>query len=189
MTQIILIRHSETKQNPQASSHTWQLTKRGRERCESLGKKLKPCGVSRIITSEEQKAILTGQLTADVLDIPCETAPALGETKRDTLPYFDKIEDFWAAIENGMRHPDDLVFGEETFTDARTRFANSIDALVAKYPDDKLAIVTHGTVMSLYVSHLTGEDVYTFWRSLQMPTYAILDLDSKSLVELTHITS
>ena len=50
---------------------------------------------------------------------PSETAPNLGETKRQTVPYFDAIKsDFKNAIRTAMAQPDELLFGEETFTDA-----------------------------------------------------------------------
>ena len=181
MSKLIIIRHSETKQQPDTTSHEWRLTERGRERCEKLAEQLKPYDISRIITSEEHKAMLTGQLTADVLNIPCESTPDLGETKRDTAPYFDSVDDFRAAIRNGMENPNELVFGEERFADARTRFSNRIDTLIKQYPNQTIAIFTHGTVMSLYLADVTGRDIYEFWTSLGMPAYVALNLPDKTL--------
>ena len=128
--------------------------------------------------------MLTGQLTADVLNIPCNSAPDLGETKRDTVPYFQTIEDFWAAIRNGMENPNELVFGEERFADALARFRIRVDTLLKQHPDETIAIVTHGTVMSLYLADVTGREIYPLWASLGMPAYAVLDLPEKSLTEL-----
>src|SRR5688572_20787281 len=123
MRRLILIRHSQTKQQANVNSHAWQLTDEGRKRCELLAEELRPYGISRVITSEEAKAALTGQLVADVLVVPCETAPNLHETKRETVGYFERAADFKASVQAAMVEPDKLLFGEETFTDARERFA------------------------------------------------------------------
>src|SRR5687768_5188210 len=116
MRQLIVIRHSQTKQQPNVSSHEWQLTDEGRKRCQHLAEELRPYGIDRIFTSEEAKAVLTGQLVADVLAIPCETAPNLHETKRETVGYFEREADFRASVQAAMVEPDKLLFGEETFT-------------------------------------------------------------------------
>lgn len=187
MRKVIFIRHSQTKQQPDVSSHTWTLNEVGRERCLKLAEALRGFGINRVIMSEEQKAILTGQLTAEKLGLPCESAPDLGETKRETIPFYPEVADFNNAIREAMAQPDKLLFGEETFTDARLRFAKRVDSLLEKYPDDTLAITTHGTVLSLYLAHITGRDVYTLWDSLGMPAYVVLDVDTNTLEQLVNI--
>ncbi|MDQ7026424.1 MAG: histidine phosphatase family protein [Anaerolineae bacterium] len=189
MPNLILIRHSQTKQQPDVDSHLWQLTEEGRKRCQTLAEALRPYAIDRIITSEEAKAYLTGQLIADVLEIDCETAPNLHETRRETVPYFENIADFRAAVQAAMLQPDKMLFGEEAFTGALNRFSQQIDSLLEQYPDDRLAIVTHGTVMSLYLAHLSGQNVVTLWNSLDMPAYAVLSLPQKTITKIfTSIT-
>jgi broad specificity phosphatase PhoE len=38
-----------------------------------------------------------------------------------------------------------------------------------------VAVVTHGTVIALYVAELTGEDPFTLWRRMGLPSFAVLD--------------
>jgi broad specificity phosphatase PhoE len=184
MTHLILIRHSQTQQQQDVNAHQWQLTDTGRERCQILAEQLRSYGVSRIITSEEPKASLTGQLVADVLNVPCETAPDLHETKRETVGYFEHIADFQASVEAAMLEPDKLLFGEETFTAARKRFSAQVDTLLQQYPDETLAIVSHGTVLALYLAHLSGNGAVGIWHSLDMPAYAVIDLPEKTVSKI-----
>jgi broad specificity phosphatase PhoE len=174
MRHLILIRHSQTKQQANVNSHAWQLTDEGRKRCELLAEELRSYSIDRIVTSEEAKAALTGQLVADVLAIPCESAPNLHETKRETVGYFEREADFRASVQAAMNEPDKLLFGEETFTDARERLAEQLDTLLEQYPDETLAIVTHGTVMALFLAHISEQDIVSLWNSLDMPAYAVI---------------
>ena len=184
MTHLILIRHSQTQQQKDVNAHQWQLTDTGRERCQILAEQLRPYGIDRIFTSEEPKAQLTGQLVADVLHVPCETASDLHETKRETVGYFEHITDFQAAVEAAMLAPDKLLFGEESFTAARKRLANQIDTLLQQYPDETLAVVSHGTILALYLAQLSGNGAVGIWQSLAMPAYAVIDLPQKTVSKI-----
>jgi broad specificity phosphatase PhoE len=75
-----------------------------------------------------------------------------------------------------MRRPEVCLFGEEAFGEAQRRLAGCIAGLHAAQPGATLALVTHGTVMALYLAALTGEDPFPLWQSLAMPAYAILDV-------------
>jgi broad specificity phosphatase PhoE len=174
MRQLILIRHSTVELQTNVNSHEWQLNAEGRKRCELLAEELRSYGIDRVITSEEAKATLTGQLVADVLEIPCESAPNLHETKRETVGYFENVNDFRASVQAAMAEPDKLLFGEETFTDARERFSKQLDTLLEQYPDETLAVVSHGTVMALYLAHISEQDVVSLWNALDMPAYAVI---------------
>lgn len=184
MSNLILIRHSITKQQPDVDSHLWQLTAEGRSRCQNLAEQLQPYNIDRIFTSEEAKTILTGQLVANVLKIPCESASDLQEQSRSTAPYFADVQVFRAKIRAAMAEPDKLLFGEESFTDALQRFTQQIDSLLKQYPDDTLAIVTHGTVLALYLAHLSGQNAYVLWESLSMPTYVVISLPHKTVEKI-----
>jgi broad specificity phosphatase PhoE len=184
MADLILIRHSQTRQVADVSSHQWILTDEGQARCKRLAEPLRPYALDRIITSEEPKAFRTGELVADILNIPCEKAPNLHEQRRSTAPYSPSVEVFQAQIQAAMNEPDKVLFGEETFNHARQRFSNQIDALLAQYPDQSLAIVTHGTVMSLYLAQISGEAVFPLWQSLDMPAYAVVSSAQKQITKI-----
>ena len=73
-----------------------------------------------------------------------------------------------ADRERGMRtlfeRPNEVVFGEASAAAALARFK----AAVADLPDTAV-VVSHGTVISLYVAAQTGLDAFDVWQGLQLP--------------------
>lgn len=176
MTHLIFIRHSISRQIPGTSAHQWELTDEGRARCADLAAALTPYRVNRIASSDEPKALQTAEVVASHLSLetPLIIEPEFGETRRATAPYFDSNAEFAAAVKRAIAQPDAVVFGEESFNDARKRFIDALSRLVERYPDETLAVVTHGTVLSLVLEHYAGIDAYETWQSLKMPAYAVL---------------
>jgi broad specificity phosphatase PhoE len=187
MADLILIRHSISQQQPGISAHQWTLTPEGRARCIALAQHLYPYALAHIYTSAEPKARLTGELVAQFLGgLSCNIEEDLHETKRDTAPYHAEVAQFQAAIREAMAHPDELRYGEETFTAARERFGAAVNRLVALHRGQSIALVSHGTVMALYLAQLAQRDVYDIWQQMGMPAYARLSLPDLQLVELVN---
>ncbi|MFL7868777.1 MAG: histidine phosphatase family protein [Anaerolineales bacterium] len=166
---LVFIRHSQTQPEPGVATREWQLTAEGHRRCIPLAAQLAAFNLDRIVTSTERKAIETGQLAAHKLGIPWWAADGLYEHKRETAPYFHTINEFQEAIHALLTRPAERVFGEETAGQARARFTKAVRGVMQSNPHENIGIVTHGTVLSLFVSPLTGEEIFTFWQSLGMP--------------------
>lgn len=157
-------------------SHQWQLSANGRSLAQKLAPQIATYNPSRIITSQEHKALETGQIIADALSIPWQTAPNLHEHERSEVQYFEKKEEFVTAVTRLFAHPDALVFGAETANQARERFDTAVHNLIAQFPTDTLAIVTHGTVLTLFLAHYNQFDPAPFWQKLQLPDFFIVNL-------------
>lgn len=178
---LVFIRHSQTKPDPEAPSRTWSLTAEGRRRCISLAAQLRPYRLDLIVTSTEIKAIETGELAAQHLGIPCQLEEGLHEHERESAPYFDTQEEFLKAVAALFERPAERVFGDETGQEARARFEAAVALTMANNPRENIAIVTHGTVLSLFASQQIGCEIYPFWRELGMPAivafaYPTMDL-------------
>lgn len=176
MSHLILIRHSVTRQVPGVSSHEWELTEEGRDRCKALADQLRPYRIAAIATSDEQKAVATASILVAHLGVaaPLIVEPGFRETRRVTAPYFQNSDEFREAIRAAMLSPNRLLYGEESFTEARLRFSRSLFQLVTANPNKTLAVVTHGTIMSLLLGYAAGLDTYKTWTALDMPAYAVL---------------
>jgi broad specificity phosphatase PhoE len=185
---LILVRHSISKQEPGISAHGWQLTTEGIARCRVLADRLRPYAPAVIISSEEPKAIQTGQAVADAMNVPFETEPALHEHRRENVPYGTQAA-FEANVKTLLTHPDQLIFGEETGSAACDRFQAAIEAVVARHSGKTLAAVTHGTVMSLFLARTNGVDPVAFWQNLGMPAYVVLTLSDYRLIEVVNDVS
>ncbi len=167
---LILIRHSAVVQNPDVPSYMWQLSENGRLLSHTLAPKIAPHHPTQIITSTEAKAIETGQIIANELGIPCQSAPGLHEHERTNTPYFPTKEAFQAAVSRFFQQPDELVMGEETAVNAQTRFITAVNTVMTTHPTGSIAIVTHGTVLTLFTAyHLPKLEPVTFWENLTLP--------------------
>ena len=67
---------------------------------------------------------------------------------------------------------------------AHQRFSDAIDSVLEVYEGRCLAIVAHGTVISLYVAHKTDADPLTLWKRLDTPSYIVIDLPEFQIVEV-----
>ena len=127
-----------------------------------------------IWSSREPKAITTAQIVANEFRVPFEIADGLEEQHRDNVPFLSQ-EKFEAAVERFFRCPNRLVLGAETAEQARDRFAAAIDKVIDAGQMDSI-LVTHGTVMTLYVASVAGVQMMNFWRRLELPSYVVLTL-------------
>ena len=84
---LLFIRHSAVQIDLEKPSREWPLSEDGRSRARQLTLQIADHNPTRIITSEEAKAVETGQIIANELDIPWQTAPGLQEHDRQGVPF------------------------------------------------------------------------------------------------------
>ncbi len=182
---LLLIRHSAVQIDPDQQSQEWSLSASGRKQCLQFAPNIEPYQLDRFFTSHEPKAIETGSLLAGALHVPVQTAPGLQEHDRRNAPHFAKEQEFRAAIARFFSRPNELVFGQETAVQARSRIIAAVNKWVAQYPEHNLAMVTHGTVLTLFVcSYNPHLDPVTFWSKLEMPCAVILELPDLTFHQL-----
>lgn len=181
---LVLVRHSVPEIVPGVPASQWHLSNEGRRRCTWLAARLKAYSLDLIVASQEPKSIETGQIVADILGIPLETAPDLHEHERQNVEFtFDKKQ-FQANVASVFEHPRTQVFGNETADEAHSRFSQAIASVLGKHSDRNLAVVSHGTVMALFVARATGLDAFPFWERLGLPSCTVLSLPDFDLLEV-----
>lgn len=178
---LLLIRHSAVRRSPETPSREWPLSDDGRSRARQLAQQLIPYNLTRIVTSEEPKARETGQIMANELGIPWQSAPHLQEHDRQGAPFFTSREAFETAVARFFHNPDQVVFGRETANQAFERFDTAVHHLLTSYPDDTLAIVSHGTVLTLFLAHYNPLDPVPFWQNLDLPDFFVVSLPDMRL--------
>lgn len=171
---LILIRHAATQVDTNKPSHTWPLSQEGRTACVSLAEQLRPHAPTRIITSTETKAQQTGQLIADILGLPLSQLEGLQEHNRTQITGLDEAT-FKAHVTRLLTEPDQLVFGLETGTQVRYRFTQALETAIHQYPTDTLALVTHGTALTLFLTAHNSLNPLSFWRNLRLPCFFLLE--------------
>jgi 2,3-bisphosphoglycerate-dependent phosphoglycerate mutase len=184
MSKLILIKHATPLKDVTKPSHLWHLAERGREDARVLAERLRDRGIDLVITSTEPKAEETGKIVAEVLGIPCQSSDNLHEHDRSNVPVMPTRE-FISMIALFFNEPHRLVLGKETADAARERFDRAVETVMRAHGESKnVAIVTHGTVMALFLTDRVREDPFELWRRLQLPSYAAIDWPSGKVDEV-----
>lgn len=181
---LILIKHAMPDIVKEKSAEHWHLSEAGRSASARLAERLDAYAPKRVIASMEPKATETGQIVAETLGLPFETAEHLHEHRRSNEVYQESVEVFEAQVAQFFDQPAELVYGMETADDAHRRFSDAVRGLLERYPDETLAVVAHGTVISLFVSRLAVIPPFPLWRSLKLPSFVVLRLPDLQLSEI-----
>jgi broad specificity phosphatase PhoE len=178
---LLLIRHAAPEIDPDQPASAWRLSEEGGRECAPLADEVATYGPTRMLASAEPKATETATAIAARLGLPVLTDPDLGEHDRLGVPYLGP--DAWdRALARLFAEPDQLVLGRETADAARDRFARAVERAVRLHPSDNLAVVTHGTVLALFVAQHNGLDAMAFWRRLALPALVVLALPGFALI-------
>lgn len=183
-TRLILVKHARPEIVPGKAASSWLLSEDGKKSCRPLAEQLRGYGPELVVTSTEPKANETGLRTASILGVPFESAPDLHETRRETVSYDEVVDEWHSHVAQFFESPDDLVLGEETATQASTRFSAAVHSVLDRNPERTVAIVCHGTVISLYAASVAAIDPFPLWKCLGMPSFVVMSPDSREIVEV-----
>lgn len=180
-TYLILVKHSVPEIIGDRPANTWELSEEGRLRAQRLAEELKSFDPDVIFSSDEPKAQETAKIVAGYLGLNMQTASSLREHDRSNVPYLSHAE-FQASMRGFFQKPDQLVFGNETANQAHARFYRIVHSILNENRNKTAVIVTHGTVISLFVSRLTGSSDLELWNKLGLPSFVAMDLHSNTLI-------
>lgn len=178
---LILVKHSVPEIDRDRPANTWTLSDEGRLRAHRLVEELKSFGTELIFSSEQPKAKETAEIIAGGLKLETQIIPGLHEHDRSNVPYLSQ-DAFQASIRDFFQEPDQLVFGKETANQAYVRFYHAIHSILNENLNKTVVVVTHGTVISLFVARLTGSSDLELWSKLGLPAFVAMDLHSNTLI-------
>jgi len=174
VSSLILVKHSAPNILTSVPAPSWHLSLTGIARCAALADRLHGFRTRSIASSVEPKAVETATLVGERLGLSVDLVEGLQEhDRRDTrLLGADQFE---GAMRSLFAHPHDLVFGQETATAALRRFDAAIgDLLASRGSAEDVIVVSHGTVISLFVAVHTGTDGFALWSRLGLPSLVVL---------------
>jgi len=108
------------------------------------------------------------------LGLEVRPRPGLHENDRTGLG-FGPLDELKQRMRRFFDAPSDLIVGEETADAALQRFEAGVRAAAAEAADQTIAIVTHGTVLTLLAARYNPIEAFEFWEALTLPSYVALD--------------
>jgi broad specificity phosphatase PhoE len=172
---LILIKHSLPEIVQEHPARQWQLNDEGRRRAALLSERLKAFAPMAMLCSDEPKALETAQIAARPLGLEPRVLDGIYEHERRRVGFLATAR-FVDGVRDLFRFPDKHVFGDETADESYRRFADAIDTTLAAIPTGNIAVVTHGTVLSLFASRRAAIDGFALWQSLDLPAFIVLAL-------------
>jgi broad specificity phosphatase PhoE len=178
---LLLVKHSAPQIQVDRPTNTWRLSEEGQIRAHQLAEQLEDFAPEVLVSSDEPKAKETAEIVAAHLRLKMQVVPGLHEHDRSHVPFLS-YDAFQSSIREFFQKPSELVFGDETADQAHTRFYQAVHSILTEHKDKTVVVVTHGTVISLFVSRLTGSSDLDLWNTLGLPSFVAIDLHSSTLI-------
>lgn len=178
---LILVKHSMPEIEPDRPAKTWPLSREGRRRAQQLAELLESYDPEVLLSSDEPKAQQTAEILARHLKLGMLIVSDLHEHDRSNLPFLSP-EELQSSIHHFFQKPHELVFGKETADQAHARFYRAVHSILSEHRNKTIVIVAHGTVISLFVSRLTGSSDVELWSQLGLPSFIAMDLGSNTVI-------
>ena len=175
MRTLVLVRHSQPEIEPDIPAANWKLSELGRRRAESLAAGLRHYRANAVWCSREPKAKETAQIIGRVLGVPLRVQDGLEEHHRRNVPFLHSKQEFEQAVEEFFCQPSRLVLGSETANQACDRVTEAIESVLEGDSKDAI-VVTHGTVMALYLAHVANVEPVSCWRGLKTPCFVEVEI-------------
>ncbi len=179
---VFFVRHARAIVDLAAPSREWPLAPGAEAELDPIETQLNQTNMRTIWSSPELRALSTANHLAASSGSRVEILCDLSEHKRDGAYRHKTERQFIALQEQFFDRPDELVFGQETASEALDRFKKAINFVLSREPDDAV-IVTHGTVLSLYLGGITNAECFQIWRNLKTPD--LVEIPRKSVLSIS----
>ncbi len=153
MKTIYFITHPNVVIDPDVPITQWPLSEAGLARMEKLLAQPWVDDLQAIYSSDEQKAIDGAAILANHVGVDFVCRTELGEMDRSATGYLQRSE-FEQVVDEFFMSPHSSIRGWETAVSAQQRIIHAIDTILQTEPAQHIAIVAHGAVGALYLSHL-----------------------------------
>ena len=182
MAKLILVRHAEVQIEKEIDPTLWKLSPEGRESIHQLSKANVWRDIQKIYTSPETKAIETAQILAAHHRLDVETIEDLREVDRSHggfLPHYEE------AAKEFFTKEGENIFGWERAIDAEGRIVRGIERLVRANRESSIAVVSHGLVLTLYVTFITSRrgERLNVWKKIGFPAYMVLNRQTGNVIK------
>jgi broad specificity phosphatase PhoE len=161
MSELILIRHGETGKNAEGVLHgvgdAEKLTEKGVAQINQTAEKLTEFSPVKVYTSDEPRAIQSGELLASKLGIASE--PVQGLHERNWGEFSGKP---WAEVQKilgPMSLEERYAYvppGGESWQQFEARLIGAVSALMEAHKDETIAVVSHGGSIRALMPYLLG---------------------------------
>lgn len=179
MRQLVLVKHAQPILEAELPPRAWQLSVAGERQASELAERLRPYLPFHLFTSPEPKARRTCELVTAALGLSFGQDDDLRELDRRAGPILSDAghRDLNRAI---FQQRDRAVAGAESANAALARFAAAVQKLATG--EENVVVITHGTVISLFVASCNTVDAFAVWQDLACGEFVVLRMPDYRLI-------
>jgi len=154
VTLVLYLSHPQVRVDAATPVPRWSLSDQGRARMDAVAGRPWLAGVTRLLASEETKAVEAAQVVAAALGRDVEVGVDLHENDRSATGFLPPAE-FEAVADAFFAEPERSVRGWERATDAQARIVSAVRRTLAG--DERATLfVGHGGVGTLLHCAVAG---------------------------------
>jgi broad specificity phosphatase PhoE len=94
--------------------------------------------------------------------------------------------EFISHMELFFRKPAERVLGRESADEAVRRFESAITRIVGDHAIENVAVVSHGTVIALFLAKYSQRKPFELWREMGLPSFAVVDIPEFGLAKIAN---
>jgi broad specificity phosphatase PhoE len=178
MALLYLVRHARSQMMGDAPAR-WPLSNHGRRQAGVLARQGLWREVEFIFSSPEPKALQTAEPAARRWRIPLEIVDCLHELRRPRL-----VPDYRKVVARLLADRQASIAGMESAAQAAERITRCLEALVAAHPEQTLAAVSHGLVLTLFLARLENRwPTVAEWLAVPFAGLAVVETTPWRLVK------
>lgn len=175
MPYLYLIRHPLTHVDPTRPSAEWDLSEQGHQQADALLEAPFWKGVAALFSSEQMKALGPARMIGERYGIPVTPVRGIAEVRRDKQVYRTNTS-HQLILQEFFKFPDKEIEGWESADSALKRFTQSAQEIVKKHPNESIALLSHGTILTLYTANLDQQPpTLARWIKIGFATVATVD--------------
>ncbi|PWW39927.1 MULTISPECIES: histidine phosphatase family protein [Paenibacillus] len=183
-TIIYMVRHGESPYN-EGNERTRGLTPKGKMDIEKVTKLLIGEGINMIISSPYTRAILSVEGLAENLKLDIKVFEDLRE--RHFASYHIENAELMYSIRKSFNDFDYTLSGGESNADCQKRAISVLKPLLKENKGKKIAIGTHGLVMTLMMNHFDSAFGLEFLDQLKKPDIYKMQFEDLELEKVTRM--
>ena len=187
-TKLVLVKHAIPILDASIAPKHWNLGDEGEAQASLLADNIKSYLPFSLYSSEEAKATKTAKIIALALELDLTIVYGFKEIDRPAGPLLSQKEH--RNLNQGIfDEPFKRVLGKESATQALDRFSKAVGENVEKtLTNNNAVIVSHGTVISLFVEKYNKVKGFELWKMLECSSSVVLDFPGYFLRRIENIT-
>lgn len=185
-TVIYMVRHGESPKT-EGNERTRALTDKGMQDAKIITELLKDEGIDTFISSPYRRAVLTIEEAARSAG---KEVLVIEDLKEIVFAGEDKIlqdHEVYPLVKKMFAEPESSLPGGESMTIGRERTVAVLKKILKDYKGQKVAIGTHGAVMTLMMGYFDSQYDVEFLFTTSKPDIYRMEFDEDRLIDVTRL--